>query len=79
MKSEVPWLKEEQTLGFLYTPDLSRQSQTEAGITLNTVPGIDFFHFLGLYLSLQVSLGSTFFENHPHVSHCPIIFLGNST
>lgn len=79
MKSEVPRLKEEQTLGFLYTPDLSHQSQTEAGITLDTVSGIDFFQFPSLYLSLQVSLGRTFFENHPHVSHCPITFLENST
>lgn len=79
MKSEVPWLKEEQTLGFLYTPDLSHKSQTETGITPGTVPRFEFFHFPALYLSLQVSLRSTFFENHPRVSHCPIILLGNST
>lgn len=79
MKSEVPWLKEEQTLGFLYTPHLSHKSQTGAGITLDPVPRIEFFHFPALYLSLQVSLRSTFVENHPGVSHCPVIFLGNST
>lgn len=57
----------------------SNQDQTEAWTTLEIVPVIYFFHFLALFLSLQVSLGSTFFENHPHVSPCLIMFLGNFT
>lgn len=79
MKSEVPWHEGEQILGFLYTPDRSDQDQTEAWIPLEIVPVIYFFHFPALFLSLQVSFGSTVFENHPHVSPCPIMLLGNFT